>query len=109
MNGRAKDRFAVIGQPLPKIDAWAKVTGETRYADDLVLPRMAYAKLLRSTHAHARLVRIDAEREQRFLWHGFKSLAGHGPRKHLRVPFRSITVTNDIGIAHATQFLQIST
>ena len=30
MSGQAKDRFAVIGQPLPKIDAWAKVTGETR-------------------------------------------------------------------------------
>ena len=35
------DRSRVIGQPLPKVDAWAKVTGETRFADDLVLPRMA--------------------------------------------------------------------
>src|SRR6266851_5508152 len=57
-----KDRFTIIGQPLPKIDAWAKVTGETRYADDLVLPRMAYAKLLRSPHPHARIVSIDTER-----------------------------------------------
>src|SRR5262245_16779195 len=57
-----KDRFTVIGQPLPKIDAWAKVTGETRYADDLVLPRMAHAKLLRSPHAHARIVSIDTAR-----------------------------------------------
>jgi 4-hydroxybenzoyl-CoA reductase alpha subunit len=55
-------KFSVIGQPLPKIDAWAKVTGETRYADDLVLPRMAFAKLLRSPHAHARILRIDAAR-----------------------------------------------
>jgi 4-hydroxybenzoyl-CoA reductase alpha subunit len=58
----AKDRFAVVGQPLPKVDAWAKVTGETRYADDLVLPRMAYAKLLRSPHAHARILGIDTGR-----------------------------------------------
>jgi 4-hydroxybenzoyl-CoA reductase alpha subunit len=58
----SKDRFTVIGRPLPKIDAWAKVTGETRYADDLVLPRMAYAKLLRSPHAHARIVSIDTGR-----------------------------------------------
>jgi len=57
-----KDRFTVIGQPLPKIDAWAKVTGETRYADDLVLPRMAYGKLLRSAHAHARIRAIDTTR-----------------------------------------------
>jgi 4-hydroxybenzoyl-CoA reductase alpha subunit len=57
-----KDVFSVVGQPLPKIDAWAKVTGETRYADDLVLPRMAYAKLLRSPHAHARIRSIDTAR-----------------------------------------------
>lgn len=54
--------FTVVGQPLPKIDAWAKVTGETRYADDLVLPRMAFARLLRSPHPHARIVSIDTAR-----------------------------------------------
>ncbi len=58
----SKEAFTVVGQPLPKIDAWGKVTGETRYADDLVLPRMAYGKLLRSAHAHARIVSIDTTR-----------------------------------------------
>jgi 4-hydroxybenzoyl-CoA reductase subunit alpha len=57
-----KEAFNVVGQPLPKIDAWSKVTGETRYADDLVLPRMAFGKLLRSAHAHARVVSIDTAR-----------------------------------------------
>jgi len=57
-----KERFTVVGQPLPKIDAWAKVTGETRYADDLVLPRLAHGKLLRSSHAHARVRAIDTTR-----------------------------------------------
>jgi len=57
-----KEAFRVIGQPLPKIDAWGKVTGETRYADDLVLPRLAHGKLLRSAHAHARIVSIDTAR-----------------------------------------------
>jgi len=55
-------RFSVVGQPLPKIDAWGKVIGDTRYADDLVLPRMAFGKLLRSPHAHARITRIDTAR-----------------------------------------------
>src|SRR2546421_6414516 len=55
-------RFTVVGQPLPKIDAWGKVSGDTRYADDLVLPRMAFGKLLRSPHAHARITRIDTTR-----------------------------------------------
>jgi len=57
-----KNEFAVIGRPLPKVDAWAKVVGETKYADDLFLPRMAYAKLLRSAHAHARIRSIDTAR-----------------------------------------------
>ena len=57
-----KDLFTVVGQPLPKIDAWAKVTGETRYADDLVLPRMAHGKLVRSAHAHATIRAIDTTR-----------------------------------------------
>ena len=59
---KGKEAFSVIGQPLPKIDAWAKVTGETRYADDLVLPRLAHGKLLRSPHAHARIMGIDTTR-----------------------------------------------
>ena len=58
----SKHQFTVVGQPLPKIDAWAKVTGETKYADDLVLPRLAHAKLLRSPHAHASIRSIDTAR-----------------------------------------------
>src|SRR5262249_8614890 len=58
----SKSDLAVIGQPLPKVAAWAKVVGETKYADDLFLPRMAYGKLLRSSHAHARIRSIDTTR-----------------------------------------------
>jgi CO/xanthine dehydrogenase Mo-binding subunit len=58
----SKEAFTVVGQPLPKIDAWGKVTGETRYADDLVLPRMAYGKLLRSSPRPRPHPRIDTTR-----------------------------------------------
>jgi 4-hydroxybenzoyl-CoA reductase alpha subunit len=54
--------LSVIGQPLVKVDAAAKVTGQTVFADDLVLPRMAFARLLRSPHPHARIRRIDVSR-----------------------------------------------
>ena len=57
-----KDRFSIVGRPLPKVDAWAKVTGDTKFADDLALPRMAFGKLLRSPHPHARIARIDTAR-----------------------------------------------
>jgi 4-hydroxybenzoyl-CoA reductase subunit alpha len=59
---RPRSPLSVVGHRLPKIDAWAKVTGETRFADDLVLPRMAYAKILRAQHPHALIRRIDTTR-----------------------------------------------
>ncbi len=52
----------VVGQPLVKVDAAAKVTGQTLFADDLVLPRMLHARLLRSPHPHARIRSIDVRR-----------------------------------------------
>lgn len=57
-----KTNFSVIGKPLRKVDAMGKCTGETRYANDFELPRMCYAKLLRSPHPHARIHGIRTER-----------------------------------------------
>jgi CO/xanthine dehydrogenase Mo-binding subunit len=51
-----------IDTALPRVDADAKTTGAARYTVDLALPRMLHAKVLRSPHAHARLVAIDARR-----------------------------------------------
>src|SRR5688572_29087785 len=56
------DPLSIIGKSLPKVDAAAKVTGQTLFADDLVLPRMAYARMLRSPHPHARIKKVDASR-----------------------------------------------
>ena len=55
-----KARTRVVGRPYAKVDAAAKVTGQTKFADDLFLPRMLHCKLLRSKVAHARLLRVDA-------------------------------------------------
>ena len=49
----------IIGKARRRVDGRAKVTGQTRFADDLVLPRMLHCKLLRSSVPHARIVRID--------------------------------------------------
>ncbi len=56
------DDLRVIGVPRRRVDARAKVTGQTRFADDIFLPRMAYCKLLRSPHPHARIQKIDTTR-----------------------------------------------
>src|SRR5882757_8363547 len=52
----------VIGVPRRRVDARAKVTGQTRFADDIFLPRMAHCKLLRSPHPQARIRKIDTSR-----------------------------------------------
>jgi 4-hydroxybenzoyl-CoA reductase alpha subunit len=58
--GRDTSRsYKYIGAPLPKVDAYAKVTGRALYADDIMLPRMLYGRLLRSPHPHARIIAID--------------------------------------------------
>jgi len=46
-------------------DAFDKVTGRTKYADDIELPNMLYAKILRSQHPHAKLLRVDASEAER--------------------------------------------
>ena len=52
--------FHTIGQRNRKLEGLLKVSGRAIYADDITLPRMLWAKLLRSIHAHARIVSIDA-------------------------------------------------
>src|ERR1700736_1937650 len=52
----------IIGTPRRRVDGRAKVTGQTKFADDLMLPRMVHCKLLRSTIPHARIARIDVSR-----------------------------------------------
>ena len=49
----------VVGKPFRRVDGRAKVTGRTRFADDLDFPRMAHMRLVRSTVPHAEIREID--------------------------------------------------
>jgi len=49
-----------IGQPVSRFEDPRLLRGEGRYIHDLELPRQAQLVLLRSPHAHARIVSIDA-------------------------------------------------
>ncbi|MGE0734271.1 MAG: xanthine dehydrogenase family protein molybdopterin-binding subunit [Alphaproteobacteria bacterium] len=48
-----------MGQPVPRVEDQRLLTGGGRYTDDINLPFQARAVLLRSPHAHARIVSID--------------------------------------------------
>ena len=54
--------LSILGRRLPKVNSWAHLTGQAKYADDIVLPRMLYGRLLRSTQAHARIKKLDVSR-----------------------------------------------
>ena len=80
----------VIGKALRKVDAVAKVTGATRFADDLWFPRMLYCKLLRSTQPHANIVAIDTTAARRL--DGVQAvLTG----QDLPIPFGILPVSQD--------------
>ncbi|MHC5032470.1 MAG: xanthine dehydrogenase family protein molybdopterin-binding subunit [Planctomycetota bacterium] len=51
--------YKLIGKSPTKVDGLAKCTGATKYADDLVLPRMLFCKLHRADVAHARIKSVD--------------------------------------------------
>ncbi|TFG70083.1 MAG: xanthine dehydrogenase family protein molybdopterin-binding subunit [Anaerolineales bacterium] len=52
----------VIGTRPARLDGIDKVTGQARFAPDITLPGMIYGKIIRSPHAHARIVNIDTSR-----------------------------------------------
>jgi len=49
----------VVGRPQHKVDAVRLVKGNPAFTDDVELRGMLYARVLRSPHAHARIVAID--------------------------------------------------
>src|SRR5437763_11361136 len=51
--------FRVVNHSVPREDGVAKVTGRAVFTSDIRLEGMAYAKLLRSPVAHARILSVD--------------------------------------------------
>lgn len=48
-----------IGNNVRRLDAPSKVSGALRYAGDMVMPDMLHMQVLRSPHAHAKILSID--------------------------------------------------
>ena len=54
-----------IGQPMRRHEDMRLLTGQGRYTDDITLPRMTHAFVLRSPVAHAHIKRVDAAAARR--------------------------------------------
>jgi len=51
-----------VGQAISMVDSHLRVSGSIDYTLNFELPRMLHACVLRSPHAHARVVKVDASR-----------------------------------------------
>src|ERR1700704_2382251 len=89
-NGNNGKPLNVVGKPFRKVDARAKCTGQTKFADDIFLPRMLACKILRTHLPHALIKNIDVS----------KALAMHGvfaviTGKDLPIPYGILPVSQD--------------
>jgi len=51
-----------IGKSLPRVEGYGKVTGQTKYAADLPFDGLLWAKVLRASVPHARIVKVDTSK-----------------------------------------------
>lgn len=59
-----KGQYHVIGKSKPVSDAALKVTGQKIYVADMEFPGMLYARVLLSTCAHGKIIRIDTSKAE---------------------------------------------
>ncbi|KMY66014.1 hypothetical protein AAU61_18780 [Desulfocarbo indianensis] len=54
----------VVGKRLPLKESYEKVTGKAEYCTTVALPGMLVGKILRSPHAHARILNLDISKAE---------------------------------------------
>ena len=77
--------MTVVGHLEHKVDALALVKGHPAFTDDVHPPQMLFAKVLRSPHAHARIISIDDSAARAMT--GVRAIVHH--RNTLRVKYAS--------------------
>src|SRR5215475_390394 len=60
-----EQELAVVGVVVPRLGLAEKVRGQARYTADLKRAGMLYGRVLRSPHAHARIVHLDSAEAER--------------------------------------------
>src|SRR5665213_3757581 len=84
--------FQVVNHSVPRADGIAKVTGGAIYTSDMGLEHMAWAKVLRSPFARARIISIDTSEARKqpgvidvltgYDLKGLHPYYGHGVKDH---------------------------
>ena len=87
-----KTGYRLIGTRPNRPDGLDKVTGRARYGADFSLPGMLHAAVVRSPHAHARIVKIDASKA--LALDGVKAVVTRADLRSASIP-----IPNTIGMA----------
>ena len=59
-----RSKYNWIGKSMKRVEDPRLLAGKGKYVDDIELPRMAHAAVMRSPHAHARIISIDTRRSR---------------------------------------------
>ncbi len=58
--------YSVIGKKVPDVKGRDRVTGKMQFAVDLAVPGMLIARVMRSPHAHAKILNIDTSQAEKY-------------------------------------------
>jgi xanthine dehydrogenase YagR molybdenum-binding subunit len=86
------DKHTLLNHYMPRVDGPLKVSGAAHYTYDVRLPGMLYGRVLRSPHAHARVLKIDASAARRLP--GVKAIVGATDEEVVKGPNRANEVTD---------------
>src|SRR6185503_1740176 len=81
---------SIVGKPFRRVDGRAKVTGATKFADDLAFPRMCHVKLVRSRVPHALIRSIDVSEAEKV-----PGFLGYLTGRETPIPFGILPVSQD--------------
>jgi len=62
---RKSDQFSVIGKRQPRLDGVSKATGRSKFTDDVNLPGMLHAKIVRSPIPSGKIINIDTSKAEK--------------------------------------------
>jgi CO/xanthine dehydrogenase Mo-binding subunit len=85
----AQKEFSIVGKRTARIDAYERVTGQAQYTGDIQLPGMLYARVLRSSLPHAKIISIDTSKAEKLP--GVKAVIHYG---NAQVPWSSGGLTH---------------
>ncbi len=58
--------FSIVGQSIPRVEGFDKVTGRAEFTDDIDLHGMVYAKVYCSPVAHGKIKKVDISKAEKY-------------------------------------------